>query len=96
MKIMVFLLLLLSPMSLMAEWKGNLYDLVSIYDGKAEDANLQLKAIAEKLDEGVDPNVKEEGTPVIFKALEPDRLKVLELLVKRQADVNSRNKIGSR
>lgn len=94
MKSFIFLLLLLSPLESMAEWKGDLYDLVIVYSEGAKDATTQFKAIEDKLSQGADPNMKEENTPVIFKALNPDHVKVLELLIKHKADINGRDRDG--
>ncbi len=93
-KRIAFIFLFLCPLISTADWKGDLYDLVTVYSGGAKDASIQFKAIEDKLAHGADPNVKEEDTPVIFKALKPDQLKVLELLIKNKADVNGRDRDG--
>jgi ankyrin repeat protein len=91
MKRTIFLLLLI-PTLAVAEWKGDLYDLVTVYSENSKDAPAQLKAIENQLIKGADSNEARENTPIVFKALNPNQVKVLNLLIRYKANLNGRDR----
>lgn len=61
------------------------------YDG-SEKAESELRTL---LKQGANPNeVNKRGQPVIFRAILPDTLKALKVLLEYKADINARDKNG--